>query len=70
MLFSLLDTIDRVVPIVFTNATKINEIADIIGRCDVISLLCRRFYGRSIILLVIYVILYFCYSIICLPVFY
>ena len=39
VLFSLLDTIDRVVPIVFTNATKINEIAEIIGRYDVISLL-------------------------------
>ena len=39
MLFSLLHTIDRVVPIVFTNATKINEIAEIIGRYDVISLL-------------------------------
>ena len=35
----MLETRDRVVPIVFTNDTKINEIAEIVGRYDVISLL-------------------------------
>ena len=49
----LLETRDRVVPNAFTNATKINEIAGIIGRYDVISLLFTALlYGRSIILLV------------------
>ena len=49
----LLETRDRVVPNAFTNATKINEIAGIIGRYDVISLLITALlYGRSIILLV------------------
>ena len=48
----LLETSDRVVPNVFTNATKINEIAGLIGRYDVISLLFTALlYGRSIILL-------------------
>ena len=49
----LIETRDRVVPNVFTNATKINEIAGIIGRYDVISLLLTALlYGRSIILLI------------------
>ena len=49
----LLETRDRVVPNALTNATKINEIAGIIGRYDVISLLFTALlYGRSFILLV------------------
>ena len=49
----LLETRNQVVPNAFTNATKINKIAGIIGRYDLISLLFTALlYGRSIILLV------------------
>ena len=46
MLSRLLDTRDRVVPIVFT---KIDEIAEIKRRYDVISLLLRRFNGVGLL---------------------